>query len=83
MTNKDRLAEIEKLFDSPLPVFIKLTDVKYIFDRVKKLEAALEFYAEPTSIEKFLKEVKIKGTENTRPMIAMGFYEIARKALEE
>lgn len=43
--------------------------------------SALEFYARPESIERYLKEVKIPGTNNTRPSINMDFYSKARSDL--
>jgi len=58
-------------------------EVVKLESRVKRLTEALKFYAEPTSIEPFLFEVKIKGTENTRPSISMNFYRLARTALKE
>lgn len=57
-------------------------DPKYD-EAVAKMEEAVKFYREPRSIEKFLVEVKIPGTNNTRPSIDMEFYRKGIEALAE
>lgn len=51
--------------------------------RVEKLIEALRFFANEINIEPFYSEVKINGTNNTRPQLNMKYFYVARQAIEE
>lgn len=49
---------------------------------IEGLVKALKMYANEINIEPFYKEVKIPGTNNTRPSLDMRYFIVAKNALE-